>query len=266
MPYIMQDENITLFVIQDGSMQPITVASTHPNFIKIRDAIKEKDFDTAVSLADIPVQIEKWGAGNVEVRGGSIYYKGKSIDNSVVSRILKMIEEGFDVQPMLRFLDNLMLNPSNQSVQELYDFLDFSDLPITDDGCFLAYKAVSNDFKDFRTGTMDNSVGSVVEMPRNEVDDNRDNTCSTGLHFTSLTGYVKWFGNANMRVVAIKINPRDVVSIPTDYDNKKGRCCKYEVFGDITEKVIDNDQDFLEEHTVVSSEEESTWDYSTSML
>ena len=29
----------------------------------------------------------------------------------------------------------------------------------------------------------------------------------------------------------LKINPADVVSVPTDYNNSKGRCCKYTVVG-----------------------------------
>ena len=31
----------------------------------------------------------------------------------------------------------------------------------------------------------------------------------------------------------LKINPRDVVSIPTDYNDSKGRCCRYEVIGEV---------------------------------
>jgi hypothetical protein len=33
----------------------------------------------------------------------------------------------------------------------------------------------------------------------------------------------------------VKINPADVVAIPTDYSNAKGRCCKYIVMSDCTE-------------------------------
>jgi hypothetical protein len=77
---------------------------------------------------------------------------------------------------------------------------------------------------------MDNSVGKIVEMERNEVDDNKDNTCSSGLHFCS-ESYLKSFGGS--RTVIVKINPRDVVSIPTEYDNAKGRACRYEVVGEV---------------------------------
>jgi hypothetical protein len=80
---------------------------------------------------------------------------------------------------------------------------------------------------------MDNSIGKIVEMERNEVDDNKDQTCSTGLHFCS-QDYLPHFGNGyDSRVVILKINPADVVSIPSDYNNAKGRACKYEVVGEI---------------------------------
>jgi hypothetical protein len=34
----------------------------------------------------------------------------------------------------------------------------------------------------------------------------------------------------------VKINPADVVSIPSDYNNAKGRTWKYEVVGEVTDK------------------------------
>jgi hypothetical protein len=67
-------------------------------------------------------------------------------------------------------------------------------------------------------------------MERHEVDDNKDRTCSSGLHFCS-KDYLNSFGGE--RVVIVKINPRDVVSIPSDYNDTKGRACRYEVVGEI---------------------------------
>jgi hypothetical protein len=67
-------------------------------------------------------------------------------------------------------------------------------------------------------------------MDRNQVNDDARQTCSAGLHFCS-EGYLRNFGGA--RVMILKINPRDVVSIPTDYDNSKGRACRYEVVGEV---------------------------------
>jgi len=45
---------------------------------------------------------------------------------------------------------------------------------------------LENSNKEFKlvdnyTGTMDNSVGQIVSMPRQAVDNNRNQTCSNGL-------------------------------------------------------------------------------------
>jgi hypothetical protein len=39
--------------------------------------------------------------------------------------------------------------------------------------------------------------------------------------------------------VIVKINPRDVVSIPTDYNDSKGRACRYEVVDEIDKDKAD---------------------------
>jgi hypothetical protein len=33
----------------------------------------------------------------------------------------------------------------------------------------------------------------------------------------------------------VRINPKDMVSVPTDYANTKGRCCRYEVVAEYKE-------------------------------
>jgi hypothetical protein len=43
--------------------------------------------------------------------------------------------------------------------------------------------------------------------------------------------YLNHFGGA--RTVIVKVNPRDVVSIPSDYNGAKGRTCRYEVIGEL---------------------------------
>ena len=35
------------------------------------------------------------------------------------------------------------------------------------------------------------------------------------------------------RLLAVKINPRDVVAIPTDYNNSKGRACQYHILKEL---------------------------------
>lgn len=153
------------------------------------------------------------------------------MNQTIARRMISMIKEGFDATPLAKFIDNLMQNPSNRAVNELYGFLEANNIPITSDGCFLAYKRVRDDYTDVYSGTIRNQPGDTVTMARNQVDDNPNQTCSAGLHFCSLE-YLSYFGGA--RIVTVKINPRDVVSIPIDYDNSKGRTCRYEVVSEMT--------------------------------
>ena len=203
-------------------------SDNHPNYAAIREAVRNHEWDAVEQLISISTAVDAFGKGEVHVQNGQVYYNGEVLHNSIVTRIINMIGEGFAADPLLKFLQNLMQNPSNSAVNELYDFLEKNSLPITEDGHFLAYKKVRSDYLDFYTGKVDHSIGSRPEMARNQVDDNRNNTCSHGLHFCSLEYLPKYHGGQG-RVVIVKINPKDVVSIPIDYNHSKGRACTYEV-------------------------------------
>jgi hypothetical protein len=130
--------------------------------------------------------------------------------------------------PIFKFITKLNLNPSSRAVNELYTFLEHKFLPLTNNGNFLAYKALRSNFTDVHTGRFDNSVGNVLEMPRNKVDDNKDNGCSYGFHAGTLE-YARGFRPCEGKLVLVEINPADVVSIPTDCECQKLRTCKYMV-------------------------------------
>ena len=213
------------------SADTLTVPADHLSYSKVVDALKAGNFNLAIEAADAALSINVFGEGKVYVNGGVVFYNGTELHNSLTSRIMRMVREGYDVTPMLKFLDNLMLNPSGRAVTELYRFLEANNLPITQDGCFLAYKNVSDNYKDKHSNTFDNSIGMTCEMQRNMVQDDPNKTCSTGLHFCSIE-YLKGFWGTSGHTMVIKINPADVVSIPVDYDNSKGRCCKYTVIAE----------------------------------
>ena len=228
-PYIAQGSNITVVI----GNKPHTISKSHITYNKVLEAIKASDWDLVKNIIEPIKVVLNYGQGNVSVQGEKLFWKGKEMHNALTNRMVAMLQDGFPVEPLVAFMENLMTNPSKRAVDELYGFLEKNSLPITPDGCFLAYKKVRNDFLDIHSGTMDNSVGKIVEMERNEVDDNKDQTCSTGLHFCS-QDYLPHFGNGyDSRVVILKINPADVVSIPSDYNNAKGRACRYEVVGEI---------------------------------
>lgn len=231
-PFIIQGNNVVV-VIGNKSH---TISKTHVTYQKVIDAIKAQDWDAVRDSIEPKKVVLNYGKGNVTIQGETLYWKGKELNSGLAVRMITMLQEGFPIEPMVRFMENLMSNPSKRSVDELYGFLEKSNLPITPDGCFLAYKKVRSDYKDCHSGTMDNSVGQVVSMERNTVDDNKDRTCSAGLHFCSLS-YLSHFGGE--RTMILKINPRDVVSIPSDYNDAKGRACLYEVIGELNVKAED---------------------------
>jgi hypothetical protein len=223
--------NGSLTVFIDG--KSYSIMSDHKNYKPIIDALKAKDFGRIPNLIDIGTAITDFAKGSLTIKNGCIYYKEAIIRNALTERILAFLDKGLPFEPLLAFLENLMLNPSKRALDELYTFLECNTLPITEDGYFLAYKRIQENWTDFYTGLIDNSIGKKPNMDRNMVDDNKDRTCSQGLHFCS-KAYLKDFNAGQGRVIIVKINPKDVVSIPSDYNNTKGRCCEYEVLSEIT--------------------------------
>ena len=227
-PFIIQGSNVT--VVIEG--KPHTVSKTHVSYTKVVDAIKAGEWDTVKAIIDPVKVVLNYGQGNISIQGDQLFWKGEPFAGVLATRMIQMLEEGFSIEPMVLFMHNLLKNPSKRSVDELYGFLEKNSLPITPDGYFLAYKKVRPDFNDIHSGTMDNSPGTVVEMERYKVDDNKDQTCSTGLHFCGMS-YLGHFGSGGDRTVIVKIDPADVVSIPSDYNGAKGRACRYEVIGEL---------------------------------
>lgn len=226
------DSHLTV-TYEDGFHE--TIYSSDPNFDAIMVAVVAEDWKVVRNLIEgeriaFTKKVESLGDGEVVIEHGVVYLSGQPIHNTLTNRIVRMAAAGFNIKPMSAFLVNLMANPSYRAVTELYSFLEKSNLPITADGHFLAYKKIRVDWTDVYTGKIDNSIGAVVEMPRNAVNDDRDITCSVGLHFCSRE-YLRSFGGD--RTVIVKINPADVVSIPSDYNDSKGRCCKYVVVQEV---------------------------------
>ena len=236
-PHIAQ-ANGTISLMIDGTMRPIDTA--HKFYAEIRDALKAQNWGVIPGLVNITKNVEEaintsTAKGRVTVADGEVLYDGHVINNTLANRIVDMARDGFNIGYMVKFLENLMQNPSHRAVNELYDFLAAGAIPITQDGMFLTYKKIRNDWTDIHSGKFDNSIGAVSEMPRNMVDEDSDRTCSAGLHVCSYS-YLPHFGwGDNNRVVICEVNPRDVVAIPRDYNNAKMRVCRYVVLSEVSD-------------------------------
>lgn len=242
LPYTYNGDTITVFLYG----VPETIDSTHPSFQEIFGLLQNgvNTTELAQKVADlisvkrtIEKAVEGKNIGKVTVGHDAVLYNGVVINTYLTQRMLAILAAGLNIDPWAKFMEKLYQNPSKTAVDELFLWLDKAGMPITDDGNFLAYKKVRDDYRSYHTGATGevwNLPGSTVEMPRFEVDDDRNRTCSAGLHFCSWHYLPSYYGNKG-KVILVSINPADVVSIPSDYDNSKGRTSKYVVVGEIPE-------------------------------
>lgn len=223
--------SITLFI--DGEFA--TIDDSHANYEpllrELKKAPDERDLVAIKSFATIKAMIAAKTFGRVSITDCSVLFEGTEIGNYLAGRMLEIFNDGIDIEPYAKFMENVMANPATYTHGELYQWMEKAKLPITPDGHFLAFKKVRNNYHDCATGKFDNSVGNILEMSREACDVDRHNHCSSGFHFCS-PGYLGSFHG--QRVLVVKINPRDVTAIPSDYKFTKGRCCRYEVVAELT--------------------------------
>jgi hypothetical protein len=159
---------------------------------------------------------------------GLVHISGVALPNELSKKIVAFRDLELPTKPLLNFWNNLKTNSSYNSRKMLYAFLEHNGHPLTDDGCFIAYRGVTSDFKDCHTRSFDNSIGAICEVPRDSVDDNPNNTCSSGLH-VACHSYAHGFG---AKLIKVKVNPVDVVCVPVDYNGTKMRVSKFEVLSE----------------------------------
>lgn len=235
--YFMTSDVITVFL----SNKAMTIISEQENFEKVRKLLLSEDYSTPEEVTKYFVTREQLEEDakkisseevKVEVTSTAVLVNGIEATGIIVNRILHLKKENKPFTSLVEFLKNVAKNPLESARRELFDFLYANDLPITQDGCFLAYKKVRKDYMDCHSGEYDNHIGKTVVMPREKCDANRENTCSFGLHFASYDYMGSYTGE---RIVIVKINPQNVVAFPKDYGNQKGRCCEYAVIGELPE-------------------------------
>jgi len=216
-----------------------TMSSEDPRFEEVVLAVQEAE--DAEGIARVKAIFRQNTAkfsniAGVEVEHGLVKINGKTVPSSLNEHLLQLNEEGDEsgVQVLVKFWENTQNNPSRNSVQCLHRFVSANHITFDEDGCFIAYKVIKNNWKDKYTGKIDNSItGIPVSMPRNEVEDNPNHTCSAGLHVCSWEYTQGFYGGGDDRIVMVKVKPEHVVAVPTDYQNTKMRVCEYTVLCEI---------------------------------
>lgn len=274
-------------VIVDG--KPHQFDHTHKDYDALVECVKVGDAESFTEIFCVGTSIQDWSEGNFSFRDGYLYYgQDEQIASQPTERIIEMIKNGWDAQPMLRYLDNLYANVSQRAVQESYSWSMHKGLPITEDGCMVGYKGVAvysgEDRKDklgrdLRAGSLvdkytghsfRNNPGDTNKMPRRQVCDDHTNGCSSGLHIGTYEYACNWAGSGGS-VVLVKFSPADIVSVPSDCSFQKIRVSEYTVLeiarGIIEDSVYpdepeddEDDSDFYDELEGHDEDDEDEYD------
>lgn len=225
-----------------------TFADNHPNFAKAkawlqevqgtdlyqdRGRILDVKYAELRKLYDVASAINSWSDGDLKITRTGTLYKGSAIPQAISDMLVKAFfadptnDEAFKAWSTYLGIATDP-NLSSKIIDRLFLFLSKNDLNITSDGKVLAWKVVRPDYLDKHSRTFDNSVGKVLEMPRNKVNDNDAQHCSYGFHVCSW-GYLDHFAQHGDPVMQVEVDIKDIVSIPTDYNGEKVRVCKYKV-------------------------------------
>lgn len=246
--YTVTTDGITLF--HHGKTYPILNSSPAYKLVEralelnktgeftAEDVIKASKYEGVADWINSYAGVNDINTNPIKFENGVFFFNDKPLPKTICDRIKEVAKEGNDPTPILKFCERFMQNPSQRSIDQLWSFLDRGGIPFDTDGCFLAYKAVKEDLKDCYTGTIDNSVGKVIKMDRSLVNDDPNAHCHTGLHVGALD-YVREFGP---RILIVKVDPKNVVSVPNDYNCMKMRVCEYTVIGYYANKLNDTIQ------------------------
>ena len=223
-------------VLQYKDNKPCTIEKGSEKFATIKKMIADGKQQAIIDLMYPTKNIPKYTDGNfVTDDNGNLYVKGDKnpVDISIAKKILEFYKAQLPYAPLIAFWNNLKKNPSKDSQDQLFLFLQANSMPITPDGCFLAYKKVNRngdgELVDGYTGKIRNDIGSVVKMDRDKVNPDRKQTCSYGLHVAAYD-YAKHEYSGH-ELLEVKVNPLNVVAVPDDYKDQKMRVCEYEVVG-----------------------------------
>lgn len=267
------DEFSGAVIFIDG--EPVTVSSDNHQWEELRDLLIQgtEDIDRVRALSSPAAEVSRRFLAlseRITLRDEQIYLDGDVLENVFTEHLLRILADGAEGRDAgfpayVAFLEKLATNPSKKSRKHLTTFVEANKLVLAPDGDIIAYKGVgptglsSNagygivNGEIFENAQLQNDVGSVIEIPRSMVDDDRDSTCSTGLH----VGAYNYASRFAQKLLTVKVNPRDVVAVPFDASNQKMRVCRYVVVETTVEEITRPTHAFVVQ--VVEAEDE---DYS----
>lgn len=254
------EKSLTVMYV-DGDIE--SVSSTHPNFDALVDLLNsgnssDEEVQALINTNKaIGMKMAKVSE-RISVAPWGVFFDGDPLRGELSDTILQFYKDGDDeaMRTLVAFMEKAATNPNPKSIDALYRWVKEEKLTITETGDFIGYKAVhivpEGGYTSVHSGEaivdgvavrgqIPYALGSVVEMPRSEVDPDSNHYCSVGLHIGTWR-YAEWFKNhspAQRVIMTVQASPRDVVMAPND-DSTKIRVCRYVIGEVIYNKVSKN--------------------------
>lgn len=154
----------------------------------------------------------------------------------------------------------------DHQIEDILRFLEKSDLPITDSGNILVYKAVNQRssyspqtslpyeldldcYVDSHTKKVIQWKGAMVQVPESYVNKNREIECAQGLHVARRSYLSKFMCDSCLLCI---VRPEDFIAVP-DYDSNKVRVSAYQIIDVLTdeeyEKLMNSKSFFVNENS-----------------
>ena len=187
---------------------------------------------------------------NMSIINGVIKFGEFILEETLSNHILSLLDEKNVPKDeklwksYVAFLDNLHQNVNEDIRKQLFRWMEYENkagngFAITEDGCIVGYKGCNGSVLEPISafagtaivdgieikGKIPNKVGSVIKMPRSEVQYDPSVGCAQGLHVGTRNYAINWAPI----LLLVKVNPRDVVSVPYENDSQKMRVCEYTV-------------------------------------
>ena len=232
--YIILNESIVFHIVAEGgaSGKTYTVYKDDKRYESIVSCIKANDEQALLKLVDVEaIFSELWLGGTFSIDNGAAYFDGERIGGYLESKIIEFAANELPFDFLVNFWKRLRNNPSKNSVNQLYRFLEEAECPITRDGTFIAYKAVKkvdDKLVAYHDRSTEYKINTPVSMKRCDVVDDPSEACGPGLHVGSFKYASEFYsGDSDRVVLEIEVDPADVVSVPTHCNSGKCRCCSF---------------------------------------
>lgn len=240
--------------IRENNEQSLYQAdSNHPHFNTIVEALDNGD-PAVWDLFDVGHGVQHRlrslsSRVSYDENNHLILFDGDPVHSVLADHVLRVLNAGNDFTPLVKFWERLAGNPSQRSREQLYDWLQANNgFTIDQDGLIVGYRGVMTDregnyvsrhggiaFVDGEevNGSIPNAPGTTISMPRSKVNDDPETGCSYGLHVGTYNYASGW---TLSDVLEVRVDPVDVVSVPSDVNFEKLRTCKFYVVGPVDSK------------------------------